>query len=47
MAFFESKSGFWLMFATFLIIATITFSLRIENIINYWHQITTFAGRKI
>jgi hypothetical protein len=45
MAFFESKSGFWLMFVIFLIVAFITIALRIDNIMNYWHQIASF-GKK-
>lgn len=42
MAFFESKSGFWLMFAIFLVIASVTLYVRIENVLNYWHHIVNF-----
>jgi hypothetical protein len=39
MAFFESKSGFWLMFAIFCVIVALAVFLRIENVMNYWHHI--------
>jgi hypothetical protein len=45
MAFFESKSGFWLMFAIFLGIVLFTLILRIDNIMNYWYYITNI-GKK-
>ena len=47
MAFFESKSGFWMMFMIFLIVASVTLLLRIDNVMNYWHHITGFAGKKL
>jgi hypothetical protein len=40
MAFFESKKGFWLMFAIFLGIALLTVTLRIENFMNFWNKIS-------
>lgn len=40
MAFFESKKGFWLMFAIFLGIALLTITLRIDNLISFWSKIS-------
>jgi hypothetical protein len=45
MAFFESKSGFWLMFAVFVGIVALTLIIRIENIMNYWNTLTSFAKK--
>jgi hypothetical protein len=46
MAFFESKSGFWLMFAVFCGIVVLALFLRIDNVMNYWHHFANF-GKKI